>query len=59
MAPRKRKQLEKVCARNCSNTRVASLFSRTKVVFGKYLSSTTVYFNVTDILVSNLSILIG
>ena len=29
MAPRKRKQLEKVCARNCINTRVASLFSRT------------------------------
>ena len=29
MAPRKRKQLEKVCARNCINTRLASLFSRT------------------------------
>ena len=28
-APRKYKQLEKVCARNCINTRVASLFSRT------------------------------
>ena len=29
MALRKRKQPEKVCARNCINTRVASLFSRT------------------------------
>ena len=29
MAPRKRKQPEKVCARNCINTRVASIFSRT------------------------------